>query len=102
MQCLHFLVTESPVLGPCSLQVEGADGAQLSTTCLPGNQSSPVTFTRISPYRIQGTWQSRYSGPADPPPRPAYIHGYEVGLAISELVAHLTRAASMSSKLALA
>ncbi len=104
MEVLHGLpvsVTDSPVLSPCSLRVEGASGDQLSTTCLPSNESSLI-FTNISPYRLMGMWEGRYSGPTNPPPNPAYIPsgGYEVGVAVSEMVASLYRAASKHQKYA--
>lgn len=79
----------------CSLLLEDSDGDEMRASCLPSNDTTSI-FTNISPHLLQGAWEGLYAGPVNPPAQPAYIPtgGYEVGVAISELVASVYRAAS--------
>ena len=92
---LLAVVTDSPSLSSCVLLLGGADGDQVTTSCQPSNLTSPI-LTNIRPHLLQGMWEGLYTVPMPLPPRPAYISsdGFDVGVAISEIVTSLYRAAS--------
>lgn len=91
------VVLDVPSLPSCSLLLENDAGGQIAAPCLRSNETANV-ITNISPHRLRGMWEGLYAGPtaATLPPRPAYIprNGYAVGVALSEMVATVSRAAS--------
>ena len=63
------------------------------TSCLVANASVETIYTNIVPIELEADWTSSYTGPAQPR-QPAYVDGYEVGVAISEIRTFDYRAAS--------
>lgn len=54
--------------------------------------SEPI-YTNIVPTELEADWTASYTGPPRPV-QPAYIDGYEVGVAVSEIRTFNYRAAS--------
>lgn len=87
-----------PQLSNCSLMLHGSDGSdQLMTECPPDASDTITIYTNIIPYQLTGMWMGYYMGPSsmELPPIPAYIpkYGYEVGVAVAEMIASTYRAA---------
>lgn len=59
------------------------------------NSTTEPIYTNIVPSELEADWTSSYTGPAQPQ-QPAYVDGYEVGVAVSEIRAFNYRAASES------
>lgn len=66
------------------------------TSCLAANVTSEPIYTNIVPTEMEADWTTSYTGPPRPV-QPAYIDGYEVGVAVSEIRTFDYRAASKSS-----
>ena len=88
-----FTVTDTPLLLSCSVTLRGSDGRELTASC--ANTTTEPIFTNIVPSELEADWTVSYTGPTTPP-QPAYVDGYEVGVAVSEIRAFDYRAASES------
>ena len=73
------------------MTLRGSDGREVTAECT--NTTTLPIFTNIVPSELEADWTVSYTGPATPP-QPAYVDGYEVGVAISEIRAFDYRAAS--------
>ena len=65
------------------------------TSCLAANVTSEPIYTNIVPTELEADWTTSYTG-APRPVQPAYVDGYEVGVAVSEIRTFDYRAASKS------
>lgn len=83
-------VTEEPMVMTCQTTVDGS-GQSVSALCL--NESNPV-FVNFVPTQLDVTWEAMYLDPNPLPRRPAYVTGFDVGLANLYAEATLYRAAS--------
>ena len=83
-------VTEEPMVMTCQTTVDGS-GRSVSALCL--NESNPV-FVNFVPTQLDVTWEAMYLDPNPLPRRPAYVTGFDVGLANLYAEAALYRAAS--------
>ena len=68
------------------------------SSCLAANVTSDPIFTNIVPAELEADWTVSYTGPTRPV-QPAYVDGYEVGVAVSEIRTFDYRAASEFLKL---
>lgn len=69
------------------------DGSEVSLSCQP-NTTTRLLYTNIVPYTLSGEWSVAYFPPTSLPPSPAYVDGFSVGVATSEIQAVLFRASS--------
>lgn len=83
-------VTEEPTVMSCQTTVGGSSQSS-SVPCL--NESN-LEFINFVPAQINVTWETMYLDPNPVPRRPAYVTGFDVGLARLYAVANLFRAAS--------
>ena len=79
-----------PALLSCSLTL-WSPSQQLQVDCSLSSQSQPL-FTNILPHEIRAEWTADFVGPT--PSEPAYVEGYAVGVASSDIHTFLFRAAS--------
>ncbi len=88
----------SPVAVPaelesCSTIISGSDGSQSSSPCSNSSSPDPI-YTNIVPYGLEGDWNAVFLGPSTLPLAPAYVTGFSVGVAVSDIRATLYRASS--------
>ena len=76
-------VVTSPSLLSCTTTIQGNGSSVFSQNCA-GNGSTPV-YINFMPNSIVTNWMSYYVGPTPPPPFPAYINGFQVGINQSEI-----------------
>eukprot|EP00731_Ephydatia_muelleri_P000539 Em0001g539a len=79
--CLTMVT--SPSLLSCTTTIQGNGSSVFSQNCA-GNGSTPV-YINFMPNSIVTNWMSYYVGPTPPPPFPAYINGFQVGINQSEI-----------------
>lgn len=60
------------------------------------NETTPIKFINFVPALLEVEWTATFLGPSSPPPRPAYVQGIAVGVAVSHVTAQLRRASSES------
>lgn len=70
-----------------------------STSNLCSNESTPV-FVNFVPTQLNVTWEAVYLDPNPIPRQPAYVTGFDVGVARLYVEASLYRAASKYSSMA--
>lgn len=87
---IWLAVTEEPAVITCQTTV-GGSGRSVSALCL--NESNLV-FVNFVPAQLDITWEAMYLDPNPTPRRPAYVTGFDVGLARLYAEATLYRAAS--------
>lgn len=90
--CLQ--ITISPDLMSCCTAIRSSDGRELQTSCLAAT-ATPL-HTNIAPSNLTADWSSVFVEPS--PLRledaPAYVDGFLVGVALSEIRTFLYRAAN--------
>lgn len=87
---LYFVVTEGPIVTSCQTIVDGS-GQSVSVLC---SNESNLVFVNFVPTQINVTWEAMYLDPNPIPRRPAYVTGFDVGLASLYAEASLYRASS--------
>ena len=60
------------------------------------NKTTPTLFINFVPTLLDVEWTASFRGPGSPPPPPAYVQDFAVGVARSYVTAELRRASSES------